>query len=127
MKVEVRYAVHPDDFKNYDTERLRKEFLVDNIFNPDEISLVYSMYDRLIVGGVMPVSKQLVLESPDELKSEQFFDRREMGLINIGGEAVIHASGKSIKLDSRRHYILQKDLMMSHLNRLILINRQSFI
>ena len=55
MKVELRYAAHPDDVKKYDTERLRKEFLIENIFLPDEISLVYSLYDRYIVGGAMPL------------------------------------------------------------------------
>ena len=55
MKVDLRYAVHPDDFKRYDTVKLRKEFLIEKIFIPDEISLVYSMYDRYMVGGAMPV------------------------------------------------------------------------
>ncbi|HLN55892.1 MAG TPA: 5-dehydro-4-deoxy-D-glucuronate isomerase [Bacteroidales bacterium] len=98
MRIELRYASHPEDFKNYDTERLRKEFLIDNLFIPDEISLVYSLYDRFIVGGAMPVEKGLILESPDELKSEQFLQRREMGIINAGGDAVIEAGGKSYNL-----------------------------
>lgn len=98
MKIELRYAAHPDDVKRYDTEKLRKEFLVENIFIPDEISLVYSLYDRYIVGGAMPVTKALKLESPDELKSEQFLRRREMGIINIGGEAVIEAGGTTFNL-----------------------------
>jgi 4-deoxy-L-threo-5-hexosulose-uronate ketol-isomerase len=55
MKTELRYAAHPDDVKKYDTRRLRKEFLIENIFVPGEISLVYSLYDRFIVGGAMPV------------------------------------------------------------------------
>jgi 4-deoxy-L-threo-5-hexosulose-uronate ketol-isomerase len=93
MKIELRYAAHPDDVKKYDTEKLRKEFLIENVFIKDEISLVYSLYDRYMVGGAMPVSKQLKLEAPDELKSNQFLDRREMGLINVGGEAVIDAGG----------------------------------
>ncbi|MGD0757144.1 MAG: 5-dehydro-4-deoxy-D-glucuronate isomerase [Bacteroidales bacterium] len=108
MKTELRYAAHPADFKNYDTERLRKEFLIDNIFIPDEISIVYSMYDRLIVGGAMPVSKQLKLEPPDELKSEQFLDRREMGIINIGGDAVIHASDKMYKIGFKEALYIAK-------------------
>jgi 4-deoxy-L-threo-5-hexosulose-uronate ketol-isomerase len=95
MKLEIRYAAHPEDVKNYDTKKLRKEFLIENIFVPDEISLVYSMYDRYIVGGAMPVSKSLKLETSDELKSEQFLDRREIGIINTGGAAMIDAGGKS--------------------------------
>jgi len=98
MKLELRYAAHPDDVKTYDTEKLRKEFLIENVFIPEEISLVYSMYDRYIVGGAMPVRKELKLETSDELKSEQFLDRREMGIINVGGDAVIDAGGKTYKI-----------------------------
>jgi 4-deoxy-L-threo-5-hexosulose-uronate ketol-isomerase len=91
MKIELRYAGHPNDVKNYDTEKLRKEFLVEKVFTPDEISLVYSMYDRYMAGGAMPVRKQLKLETPDELKAEHFLDRRELGIINVGGNAEIYA------------------------------------
>ena len=98
MKTELRYASHPEDVKKYDTTKLRSEFLIENVFIADEISLVYSLFDRYIVGGAMPVKKALKLESPDELKSEQFLHRREMGIINVGGDAVIEASGKEYKL-----------------------------
>lgn len=98
MKLELRYAAHPNDVKSYDTEKLRKEFLIENVFIADEISLVYSMYDRYIVGGAMPVRKELKLETSDELKAEQFLDRREMGIINVGGDAVIDAGGKTYKI-----------------------------
>jgi 4-deoxy-L-threo-5-hexosulose-uronate ketol-isomerase len=93
MKVELRYASQPQDAKRYDTVRLRKEFLIENVFEEDEISLIYSMYDRYIVGGAMPVLKELRLEAPPELKAEQFLNRREMGIINVGGDALIHADG----------------------------------
>ena len=98
MKTELRYASHPEDVKKYGTSKLRSEFLIENVFIPDEISLVYSLFDRYMVGGAMPVKKALKLESPDELKSEQFLHRREMGIINVGGDAVIEASGKEYKL-----------------------------
>jgi 4-deoxy-L-threo-5-hexosulose-uronate ketol-isomerase len=98
MKIDLRYASHPDDAKHYDTERLRKEFLIENIFLEDEVSLVYSMYDRYIVGGAMPVSMELALESADALKSEHFLARREMGIINIGGEAFIKTGDQSFQL-----------------------------
>jgi 4-deoxy-L-threo-5-hexosulose-uronate ketol-isomerase len=98
MKTELRYASHPEDVKKYDTSKLRSEFLIENVFIPDEISLVYSLFDRYIVGGAMPVKKALKLESPDELKSDQFLHRREMGIINVGGDAVIEASGNEYKL-----------------------------
>ena len=108
MKVELRYASHPEDAKNYDTWRLRKEFLIENIFIPDEISLVYSMYDRYIVGGAMPVRTELRLETSDELKSENFLDRREMGIINVGGDAVIYAGGKIYEIGFKEALYLGK-------------------
>jgi 4-deoxy-L-threo-5-hexosulose-uronate ketol-isomerase len=95
MKIELRYAAHPDDVRNYDTSRLRNEFLIEKIFVQDEITMVYSLFDRYMVGGAMPVKKDLLLESADELKSSGFLDRRELGIINVGGAAVIHA-GKDI-------------------------------
>jgi len=93
MNYELRYASHPADAKSYDTERLRKEFLVEKIFESEQINLVYSMYDRYIVGGIMPVNKVLKLESIDDLKSDNFLDRRELGLINVGGDAIVIADG----------------------------------
>lgn len=109
MKIELRYAGHPNDVKNYDTEKLRKEFLIENVFIPDEISLVYSMYDRLIVGGAMPVKKSLRLESADELKAPYFLERREMGMINIGGDAVIETGDSAYKLGFKEALYLGKE------------------
>lgn len=98
MKIEIRYAVHPKDFMKYDTEKIRKEFHISNIFIQDEISVVYSMYDRYIVGGAMPVTKSLKLESADDLKATYFLERREMGIINIGGNAIIETGSGSFEL-----------------------------
>ena len=108
MTIELRYAAHPEDVKVWDTSRLRKEFLIENIFVPDDISLVYSLYDRYIVGGAMPVKKKLLLESVDELKSENFLDRREMGIINAGGEALIETEGMLYKLGFKEALYLGK-------------------
>jgi 4-deoxy-L-threo-5-hexosulose-uronate ketol-isomerase len=108
MKVELRYAAHPLDVKTWDTARLRKEFLIENIFKPEEITLVYSMYDRFIAGGAMPVKKKLFLETADELKSENFLDRREMGIINIGGDSVIHAGDTIYKIGFKEALYLGK-------------------
>jgi 4-deoxy-L-threo-5-hexosulose-uronate ketol-isomerase len=98
MRVELRYAAHPEDVKSYDTARLRKEFLIENIFVPDEISFVYSLYDRFMVGGAMPVRNKIVLEPADALKSTNFLDRRELGIINVGGDAEIHTGTDVYKL-----------------------------
>jgi 4-deoxy-L-threo-5-hexosulose-uronate ketol-isomerase len=108
MKIELRYACHPEDFKNYCTDKLRKEFLIENIFIKNEISLVYSMYDRYIVGGAMPVDKTLFLESFVELKADNFLDRREMGIINVGGEAEISAGGVVYKIGFKESLYLGK-------------------
>ena len=85
MSLEVRYAVHPEDAKSYGTDRIRKEFLIKKVMVPGEINLVYSMYDRYIVGGVVPTDKPIELGTYDELKAEFFLNRREMGIINVGG------------------------------------------
>jgi 4-deoxy-L-threo-5-hexosulose-uronate ketol-isomerase len=108
MKVKLRYAAHPNDVKNYDTAKLRNEFLIENIFVRDEISLVYSLYDRLMVGGAMPVEKELLLESAVELKSENFLDRREMGIINVGGDAEIQTGDTGYKLGFKEALYLGK-------------------
>ena len=89
MRIELRYSGHPEDVVKYDTEKLRKEFLFEKVFIPDEISLFYSMYDRIIAGGAMPVRKALKLESVEMVKASFFLERRELGIINIGGEALI--------------------------------------
>jgi len=109
MKIELRYASNPQDFKSYDTGRIRKEFLIENLFLEEEISLVYSLYERLIVGGAMPVKKELKLDSPDELKSEQFLDRREMGIINVGGAAIIYTEVAVFNLGFKEALYLGKE------------------
>ena len=111
MKVELRYACHPEDFKGYGTAKIRKEFLIENVFIKDEISLVYSMFDRYIVVGAMPVDKTLSLVPFDELKAVDFLDRREMGMINIGGEAEIKAGGAIFKLGFKEALYLGKGTM----------------
>ncbi|MCW3805644.1 5-dehydro-4-deoxy-D-glucuronate isomerase [Plebeiibacterium marinum] len=93
MSLEVRYAVHPEDVKSYDTSRIRKEFLVEKVMVEGEINLVYSFYDRYIVGGAVPTDKPIKLETYDELKADFFLARREMGIINVGGDAKITADG----------------------------------
>jgi 4-deoxy-L-threo-5-hexosulose-uronate ketol-isomerase len=109
MKTELRYAGHPNDVKSYDTEKLRKEFLIEKIFIPEEISLVYSMYDRYIVGGAMPVKNPLRLETADDLKATYFLERREMGIINVGGNAIIETTGAKYELAYKEALYLGKE------------------
>ena len=92
--MELRTACSPRDERNYDTSRLREEFLIDDLFKLDEIKLVYSQIDRIITGSAVPVEKELHLTAGDELRAEYFLQRREMGVINIGGDGVIVIDGK---------------------------------
>ncbi len=96
--MEVRYATNPTDFKTYTTERLRKEFLIENLFQDDKLAMVYTHYDRMIVGGIVPVKQRLELEAADALKTEYFLERREIGFINIGGDGMIEVEGQSYEL-----------------------------
>ncbi len=99
MQYEERYAAHPDDVKGYDTERLRKEHLIENLFVPDDIRLVYSGYDRLIVGGAMPQTRPLELTPIDPLKAPFFLHRRELGVINVGGRGSVRVGDETFVLD----------------------------
>jgi len=92
-------ACHPQDVKHYDTDMLRDRFLMEKVMAPDEINVTYSMYDRLIFGGAVPVNKELVLETIDPLKAEYFLERRELGVINIGGEGIVTVDGKAYTLN----------------------------
>jgi len=98
VNYEIRYATNPVDFRSYDTERIRKEFLVQKMMREGEINLVYSHYDRYIVGGAVPGKEKLKLEYIDPLKSEYFLERREMGIINVGGDGSVEIDGKVIDL-----------------------------
>ena len=95
--VELRTAVSPRDVKHYTTERLREEFLIQNLFVPGEIKLVYSHIDRIITGAAVPV-KPIVLTAGDELRAEYFCQRRELGVINIGGAGRITVDGRVYKV-----------------------------
>ncbi|MCD8040872.1 MAG: 5-dehydro-4-deoxy-D-glucuronate isomerase [Clostridia bacterium] len=94
MKFDVRYANHPDDSKHYDTAELREKYLVEKLFEADDILLTYSHQDRIIAGGAMPVKGTLSLGTFKELATDYFLERREMGVINIGGAGTITLDGK---------------------------------
>lgn len=94
----IQRACHPDDVKNYDTQRLRDSFIMEKVMAPGKILLTYSMYDRLIFGGAMPVGKALKLESIDALKAPYFLFSRELGIINVGGDGIVTVDGQSYEL-----------------------------
>ena len=95
---EIRYAAHPEDAKHYDTARLRRDFLIEKLFAANEVNLVYSMYDRMIVGGAMPVGETLKLEAIDPLKAPYFLTRRELGIFNVGGAGIVKAGDAVFEL-----------------------------
>lgn len=101
--MELRTAASPKDVKNYTTERLREEFLIDDLFHTGEIKLVYSHIDRIITGSAVPVAP-IALTAGDELRAEYFCQRRELGVINIGPAG-------SITVDGRRYEVGFKDGM----------------
>ena len=99
VNYKMQVACNPQDVKTYDTNRLRSSFLMEKVMVPNEINVTYSMYDRLIFGGAVPVTKELVLETIDPLKAKFFLERRELGVINIGGEGIITVDGKEYTLN----------------------------
>jgi 4-deoxy-L-threo-5-hexosulose-uronate ketol-isomerase len=96
--MEVRFQNSVKETAQMNTSELRSNFLIENLMADDKLSLVYSHYDRVIVGGAKPVSKTLSLETQDELKADYFLQRRELGIINVGGDGTVEANGESFSL-----------------------------
>ena len=122
---EIRYAAHPEDAKSYDTARLRRDFLIEKVFTADEVNMVYSMYDRMVVGGAMPVAETLRLEAINPLKAPFFLTRREMGIYNVGGPGVVKAGDAKFyfnSLTAHRNYpdkkVTKADAVVAHMGSL---------
>ncbi|RXP44309.1 5-dehydro-4-deoxy-D-glucuronate isomerase [Lutibacter sp. HS1-25] len=94
---ESRYASSPKAVKLYDTQQLRDEFLIDNLMEVGKINLTYSHYDRYIAGSAVPL-EPLTLETIDPLKAEYFLERREIGIINVGGNGTVEVEGEVYEL-----------------------------
>ncbi len=99
--MELRTAASPKDVKHYTTQRLREEFLIEDLFKPDEVKMVYSHIDRIITGSAVPAKGKLFLSAGDELRAEYFLQRRELGIINIGGPGKITADDKVYDVDTK--------------------------
>ncbi|OLS40918.1 5-dehydro-4-deoxy-D-glucuronate isomerase [Bacillus sp. MRMR6] len=99
--METRYAHHPVDMKKYTTEELRREFLVETLFEPGQVHLTYTHVDRMIFGGVTPAEKELTIKLDKELGVEYFLERRELGIINIGGEGTVVLDGTEYEMSMR--------------------------
>lgn len=114
--MKILYANHPEDVKNYNTTQLRENFLMENIFTEDSINLTYSHVDRIIFGGAMPVNKKLELKAGKELAATYFLERREMGVINIGGDGSVTVDGIVYEINSKDAIYIgreSKDIVLS--------------
>ena len=97
--MKILHAVHPEDFKNYDTALVRERFLLDEIAQTEGANFVYTHYDRMVVGAVVSSGRKVELGNYDNLKSNYFLERREMGIINVGGQGTVIADEKEFVLN----------------------------
>jgi len=107
--MQIRFQNSPAETKQMTTEQLRENFLVQNLVQDDTIQLVYSHYDRVIIGGVKPVNKTLALPNHPELKADYFLQRRELGIINVGGAGTVVADGKEYAINKMDCVYLGKE------------------
>jgi len=96
--MKILHSVHPDDFKRYDTAAIRERFLLPGLGEDNRANFVYTHYDRMIAGIVRPAGQSIALENYDNLRSEYFLERREMGIINVGGDGEIKVDGNTFLL-----------------------------
>lgn len=97
--MEIRFQNSPAEVSGMNTEALRDKFLAEALMQEDKVQYIYSHYDRVIIGGAKPVKKDLTLENDAELRSEYFLERRELGIINVGGAGTVEADGKAYPLN----------------------------
>ncbi|WP_316797650.1 5-dehydro-4-deoxy-D-glucuronate isomerase [Pedobacter frigidisoli] len=107
-KFESRYAQSPKEVKQMDTAALRENFLIENVFEADQVNLTLSHFDRYIVGGAMPVGQTLELPNPDDLNATYFLERRELGIINVGGKAIVTADAETFELEYKEALYIGK-------------------
>ncbi|MCR6722377.1 MAG: hypothetical protein NVV59_19275 [Chitinophagaceae bacterium] len=92
--MQIRFENSPKEVKGFSTEELREQFLIQQLIRPDQVELVYSHYDRMIVGGVHPIKQTISLPNHPELRAAYFLERRELGIINVGGPGSVMADGE---------------------------------
>jgi 4-deoxy-L-threo-5-hexosulose-uronate ketol-isomerase len=96
--MEIRYGISPAEGKTLDSNALRSNFLVSDLFIPGSVKMVYSHIDRIIVGGVCPAGNPLELEAGKALATDHFLDRRELGVFNVGGKGEINIDGETYSM-----------------------------
>lgn len=97
--MQIRFQNSPKETSQMNTQQLRDNFLVQNLMQPGKIEMVYSHFDRLIIGGAVPTVAAISLPNEDELKANFFLERREMGIINVGGKGTVTADGHAYAID----------------------------
>jgi len=107
--IESRHAASPVEAARMNTQELRKNFLIEKIFEEDTIYLTLSFYDRFIAGGAMPVNKAIELPNPENLKAKFFLERREMGIINVGGKGAVEVDNEKYELDFKDALYISKE------------------
>jgi 4-deoxy-L-threo-5-hexosulose-uronate ketol-isomerase len=107
--MKTRNASSPSEVARMNTSELRESFLIENVFEKDAIHLTLSFYDRYIAGGAMPVNGSITLPNPDNLKAKYFLERREMGIINVGGKGIVEADGEKYELDFKEALYVAKE------------------
>ena len=99
--MEIRHAIHPDHAETMNTEMLRKNFLIQDLFIPNRLNMTYSYDDRLIIGGISPTDEMALDVDPKIIGSDYLLQRREMGVINVGGSGIVKAGNRDFKMDHR--------------------------
>lgn len=107
--MEIRHTGSPKEAATMNTTQLRENFLIEKVFEEDAINLTLSFYDRYIAGGAMPVSKAVELPNPEYLKADYFLERREMGIINVGGKGTVETDGEKYELDFKEALYISKE------------------
>ena len=100
MKLDIRYAHHPEDVKRYDTAALRRHFLVEQVFVTGELRLTYTHVDRVVFGGAVPTSEALALQGGKTFGTPNFLDRRELGIVNLGERGRVNVDGQVQSLEN---------------------------
>ncbi len=101
MNVQIIYSTHPEDAKHLDTNQLRDRFLVQDLMQKDQLNITYTTYDRFVLGSAVPDTKDIELETFDELKAAYFLYNRELGIVNIGSKGAVKIDGEVIELDNK--------------------------
>jgi 4-deoxy-L-threo-5-hexosulose-uronate ketol-isomerase len=97
--MDYRFEASRKEVSTFTNQEIRDNFLIERVFSADQINLTYTIYDRMIIGGVMPVSNTLYLPNPEKLRAEFFLERRELGVINVGGKGTVTADGVDFSID----------------------------